>query len=364
VTESHAWPGLSWGFWDDITKVRARLAAGADPDADLGDNRRPLHLAAERGSAVVVAELAAVTSDVDAMHDGRTALWIAVQARNAPHARALAAAGADPWRPMMGGWSPGRLSLAGPTPDLFAGPGGTPGLSPGLRPGSSPDLSPALPPGLSSAGLSPGLSQAGLSPGLSQAGLSPGLSVAEAETAQEAHRLITALGSFDDDDGDSFCCVSGLTAREAINRLGGVVIDYEEPDDPDYDDDNRIVAVTDVPGGCVLSQRYGFLASTPAVSGPLSADTVCYAMYANPKSGNQGSIMRDGSTIGSDLHPGGGWSAAGDPPDEILHTYLYRGHAVAYCCSYTGLRLTDPRPFTGTPDYWIELPDRDWWTFP
>ncbi|WP_328471728.1 ankyrin repeat domain-containing protein [Actinoplanes sp. NBC_00393] len=377
MTESHAWPGLSWGFWDDITEVRSRLAAGADPDADLGDNRRPLHLAAEWGSAAVVAELAALTSDVDAMHDGRTALWIAVQARNAPHARALAAAGADPWRPMMGGWSPGRLSLAGPTPDLFTAPAGTPDPSPGPRSGSSPGPSPAFPPGSSSAlspafppGSSSDLSPAfppgsspALRPGLSSSGLSSGLSPAEAEAAQEAHRLITALGSFDD-DGDSFCCVSGLTAREAINRLGGVVIDYEEPDDPDYDDDNRIVAVTDVPGGCVLSQRYGFLASTPGVSGRLSADTVCYAMYANPKSGNQGSIMRDGSTIGSDLHPGGGWSAADDPPAEILHTYLYRGHSVAYCCFYAGLRLTDPRPFTGTPDYWVELPDRDWWIFP
>ncbi|MEU6791163.1 hypothetical protein ABZ907_05670 [Nonomuraea wenchangensis] len=32
------------------------------------------------------------------------------------NARVLLTAGADPWRPMMDGWSPGRLSLASPTP--------------------------------------------------------------------------------------------------------------------------------------------------------------------------------------------------------------------------------------------------------
>lgn len=33
--------------------------------------------------------------------------------------RILTAVGADPWLSMMAGWSPGRLSLAGPEPDLF-----------------------------------------------------------------------------------------------------------------------------------------------------------------------------------------------------------------------------------------------------
>ncbi|QIJ60869.1 hypothetical protein [Streptomyces sp. JB150] len=45
------------------------------------------------------------------------------------NARALVEAGADPWRRLIGGWSPGRLALAGPTPDPFPLPEGEPGLS-------------------------------------------------------------------------------------------------------------------------------------------------------------------------------------------------------------------------------------------
>ena len=48
--------------------------------------------------------------------------------------------------------------------------------------------------------------------------------------------------------------------------------------------------------------------------------------------------------------------------DEILRTYLYRDHAVAYCCAYAGLKLTDARPVTGRPDRWVELPPHDYWS--
>jgi hypothetical protein len=102
-------------------------------------------------------------------------------------------------------------------------------------------------------------------------------------------------------------------------------------------------------------------ASTPGVARRLSIGTVCYAMYANPKSGNQGSILRDGVIEGWDLHPGGGWSAADDSAEEILRTYLYQHKAVAYCCAYAGLRPTDARAFTGPPDLWVRLPVRDYW---
>jgi hypothetical protein len=70
----------------------------------------------------------------------------------------------------------------------------------------------------------------------------------------------------------------------------------------------------------------------------------------------------DGVITGWDLHPGGGWSDANAPADEILRTYLHQHHAVAYCCAYANLRPTDARPFTGPPDRWVRLPARDWWT--
>jgi hypothetical protein len=89
---------------------------------------RPLHAAARCGSPEVVAELTR-RADVEAEHEGRTALWVAVFNNHPDNARALVAAGADPWRPMMNGWSPRRLSLATPAPDLFPPPDGEAGLS-------------------------------------------------------------------------------------------------------------------------------------------------------------------------------------------------------------------------------------------
>jgi hypothetical protein len=56
-------------------------------------------------------------------------LWEAVFNNRPDNARVLAGAGADPWQTMMNGWSPGRLSLATPTPDLFALPDGEAGLT-------------------------------------------------------------------------------------------------------------------------------------------------------------------------------------------------------------------------------------------
>lgn len=305
--------------WSDLAEVRARLAAGADPNAH--QRRRPLHEAAEWGSADVVAELAGLVDDVDVEHDGRTALWVAVQADQSHNARALAAAGANPWRSMMAGWSPGRLSLASRTPGLFAAPPGTQGLS-----------------------------------------------QSESAAVAEAHRLIGALADFHY-EGSSLSCVGGIDAAEAVRRLDATVVEYDSPEsmaeafeyDPLSEDALLTVGVTDVPGGCVVSQPSAYGASTPGVARWLSTSAVCYAMYANPKSGNQGSIARDGVIEGWDLHPGGGWSVADDSAEDILRTYLYRHKAVAYCCAYAGLKPTDARPFTGPPDIWLQLPVRDYW---
>lgn len=322
MTNDGGWSGMGWRSWSDLAEVRARLAGGADPNTAGPHWEPPLQRAAEWGSAEVVAELAGLVADVDAEHNGRTALWLAVHADKPDNARALAAAGADPWRPMMAGWSPGRLSLASRTPDLFTASLHTEGLS-----------------------------------------------SAESAAVAEAHRLIGALGDFHY-DGMSLSCVEGVDAAEAVRRLAATVI---EPDDPEsmveemweysLDDDRMLtVGVTDVPGGCVVSQPWAFGASTPGVSRRLSTGTVCYAMYANPKSGNQGSIHRDRVVEGWDLHPGGGWAAADDPPEQILRTYLYRGRAIAYCCAFAGLKPTDARAFTGPPDLWGKLPPRDYWS--
>ncbi|MEU0579774.1 hypothetical protein ABZ465_21275 [Streptomyces griseoincarnatus] len=99
-----------------------------------------------------------------------TALWEAVVDRSPEEAWALAAAGADPWQPVLGGWSPGRISLAGPTPDLFPVPAG-------VR-----------------------------------------LTEAEQAVAEEARRLIAALGTFHY-DGTGLACVAGIDAPEAVRRL-------------------------------------------------------------------------------------------------------------------------------------------------
>ncbi|GAA2897706.1 hypothetical protein GCM10010517_62790 [Streptosporangium fragile] len=312
---------VGWNDWTNLGLIRARLDAGADPGSGGYFYGPPLHTAAECGSPEVVAELARRVADVDAEHEGRTALWQAIFANRPDNARALVAAGADPWRPMMNGWSPGRLSLATPTPDLFPLPDGKTGLS-----------------------------------------------AAETAAVAEARCLIAALGRFDC-DGFSLACAAGVTAAEAVRRLEAVPADDadadadETPEDPwsDEDDSLAVVGVTDVPGGCVVIQPWGYVASNPGVMERLSVGTVCYGMYANPKSGNQGAVARDGVIEEWDTHPGGGNVSAEESTEEILAAYLYHGEAVAYCHAGAGLRPTDTRSITGQADMWLRLPKRDWW---
>lgn len=310
------WFGVGWDDWTDLERIRAWLDAGADPNAGVPFYERPLHAAAELGSPEVVTELARRVDDVDAELDGRTALWEAVFNRRPDNARALVAAGADPWRPMMNGWSPGRLSLAGPTPDLFSPPPGEVGLSP-----------------------------------------------AEAEAVAESRRLIAVLDGLDE-DGLGVACVAGVTAAEAARRLSATPVDDADAEELGYDLDDgglHVFGITDVPGGCVVSQPWGYGPQMPRVLELLSAGTVVYALYANPKSGNQGTIARNGVIEDWDLHPGGGDASPGDPPDEILAAFLYLDHAVAYACAYAGLRLTDTAAVDGHPDMWVRLPDGDYW---
>lgn len=254
--------------------------------------------------------------DVDAMDEGRTALWRAVHKRDPDAVRALLAAGADPARPMMSGWSPARLSLTTEHPLA-----------------TDEVLTPR-----------------------------------EVAAVEERDRLVAALGSFPEADGFSIACVAGIDADEAARRLKAYVVPEDELpevrdwtwDEEPFDADSELaVGVTDVPGGCVLMQPWYFTASTPVVTSRLSAGTVVYAMFANPKSGNQGGSCRDGEVVGWDLHPGGA-PYERDSTSEVLLAHLYAHNAVAYCCAYVGLRPENARAFT-EPDRWLLLPDRDYW---
>ncbi|MFB7940000.1 ankyrin repeat domain-containing protein [Streptomyces sp. NPDC056049] len=316
AAENHGWVGMGWD-WTDVDDIRRRLDEGADPEKWSGG--RPLHRAAVFGSPEVVAELARRVEDVDAPENGVTALWEAVVSRKPDNARALAAAGADPWRPSFGGYSPGRLSLAGPTPHLFSVPEGE------------------------------------------------GLTASERAAADEAARLITALGTFDY-DGMGLACVAGIDAVEAVRRLEAAPVAdevmeelLEAPHEYDMDESLQFIGVTSVPGGCVVTQPWGYAPQMPGVLTRLSVDTVCYGLYANPKSGNQGSIARHGTVEGWDLHPGGG-AQENDTSEEVLASYLFQYNAVAYSCAFAGLRPTDRRAVVGPPDLWVALPRRDYWS--
>ncbi|MEU7854125.1 ankyrin repeat domain-containing protein [Nonomuraea sp. NPDC049141] len=303
------WSGTSWDDWADAHLIRARLDAGADPNAGVHYHGRPLHAAAELGSPEVIAELAARVDDVDAEHQGHTALWRAVFANRPDNALALLAAGADPWRPMMSGWTPGRLSLASPTPDLFP-----------------------LPPGR------------------------PSLSAAETAAVAEARRLIDALGELEY-EGLGLVCVAGIGMAEAVRRLEAEQA-YEDDDEylSSSMDFRTTVGITEVPGGCVVSQQWGALPCSHRVLERLSAGTVCYALYANPSSGDQGSIARDGVVEQWDTHPGSGIVSPDASAEDILTTYLYHHQAVAYCCAAAGLRMTSGRAITGLPDDYLRIP--------
>ncbi|RAS62512.1 ankyrin repeat protein [Lentzea atacamensis] len=314
--ESEGWRGFPSTGWQSVDAVRRRLDAGADPNTGPFW-MTPLRSAVEFGTAEVVAEVAARVDDVDQLDDGRSALWQAVYEGKADIARALLAAGADPSRPMMSGWSPARLSLV--TGNVI--PSGEV------------------------------------------------LTDEEERAVRECGRLTLALKGFRHYDGYSIACVAGIDAEEATRRLNATVVPTAEvpPEVPAGDwwpapfgeDTERALSVTDVPGGCVLVQPWYFNAQTPVVMKLLSAGTVAYGMYANPKSGNQGNIHRDGQTVGRDLHPGGG-PGERDSTFEVLLAHLYAHKAVAYCCAYVGLRPKNDKAFTD-PDRWLLLPDIDFW---
>ncbi|MBB5953827.1 hypothetical protein FHS29_000397 [Saccharothrix tamanrassetensis] len=228
--------------------------------------------------------------------------------------RARLAEGADPSRGMMSGWSPERSALASEASDLF-------------DPGAS-------------------------------------LAPEEAAVVAESRRLIGVIGDLHT-EGLGIACVADIDVAEALSRLDAHIVagDLDRmmatwAEDPVGDDTILTMWATDVPGGCVLAQPWGYGPTMHGVTKALSVRTTCYALYANPKSGNQGSIIRDGEIIAWDMSPGGQPDEQGD----VLMSHLYRHHAVAYCFAYVGLRPVDNRAVTGPPDAWIRLPVRDYWS--
>jgi len=267
--------------------------------------RRDLYLISEFGAADDLADLVAETDDVDQVRGGRTALWHAVFGNRSDNVAILLDAGADPHRPMMSGWTPARLSLAGPHP----------------LPGAPP------------------------------------LSEAEADAVAVAGELLAALEPpAHGYDGFGLACVAGIGAAEAARRLDGEETEEPTSFDPWSGEDpaEYVVGVTDVPGGCVVTQPWWFLPSMTGIMNRLSPGTDCYGLYMNPKSGPQGSVSSDGMYV--QRHSPGSGPDENDRPEEVLAAYLYRRNHVAYACAFAGLRPTDTRAVAGPADLWLRLP--------
>ncbi|MCS7480889.1 hypothetical protein ACFFQW_28075 [Umezawaea endophytica] len=182
---------------------------------------------------------------------------------------------------------------------------------------------------------------------------------AQTPAETERDRLIAALGDLPD-DGYSLTCVAEIDTTEAIRRLRAEPLTPTAARQAATAEDVFVLAATTVPGGCVLFQPWAYGASMPGVMSELSINTTCYGMYANPKSGHQGSLIADGVWLGSDLFPGGGPDDDYEENTQLLER-LYEFHPIAYCFAYVDLKPTDARSITGPPDTWLRLPDNDYW---
>ena len=182
----------------------------------------------------------------------------------------------------------------------------------------------------------------------------PNLTPEEKVVAAESRRLIGVLGD-PFDDGYSLVCVADVNVAEAVRRLEATVLADHATPEPGVEADILVMGATDVPGGCVLFQPWGYGAQMSGVLEALSVNTTCYGMYANPKSGDQGSVVADGIWVDSDLFPGGGPDEDDDEP-QLLER-LYEDHAIAYCFAYVDLKPVDARSITGPPDLWLRVPE-------
>jgi hypothetical protein len=257
--------------------------------------------------------------------EGRTALWNAVYEGRPDQAALLVAAGGDPWRDMMSGWSPGRLALAGPTPELFGPPPAGAALTP-----------------------------------------------EESETVLRAKSVIAALAGSATPAGWSVAAVAGVSAEEAVARVGGLLLDH--PTDWSFDDvvafginppfDYGGIGAHDFRGGCVVVHPLGYDASTPRVLRLLSRGARAYGVVDNQADGPQGTLAVNGVFVGWDLNPGG----EPDPEDhhrEVLAKFLARGvssaAALVVACLTAGVYPNAPGLFAGSYRQVFRLDtDVDW----
>jgi len=125
--------------WEDAARrgdadaLRARLEAGADPDARDGHGQTALMIAARSGHLAAVLVLLGAGADLDATAKyGLSATMLAVVNEHAEVARALARAGAD--LRLVGSGAPG---FAGKTAAALARDRGLVELARSLEPGES-----------------------------------------------------------------------------------------------------------------------------------------------------------------------------------------------------------------------------------
>ncbi|MFF7725607.1 ankyrin repeat domain-containing protein [Streptomyces sp. NPDC008001] len=313
------WDYMGKEGWSDPEVVRARLAAGANPD---DSEAWPLHRAAAAGSPESVTELARLVADVDRTDEqGETALWQAVCHGAEGNAAALLAAGADAWTPRIGRWSPGRLALTTRLAPLFAA--------------TAPEHA--------------------------------RLTQAEIAAFEAADEQAAVFGDDLHTEGISVAFVSGVGLEEAVRRLGAdpVVLDQDEYDPyDDWDRSVRVVAVTAVPGGCVLVQHTFYGTSSDSwLTALTTGGGRAYGLYFNPKGGTFGTLADNGRVLHYEeigLRPG-----HEEPEGHWVHRFWLRdslarrwgGDELAYACNQAGLTIRDRCVITGPYDRWAEIPE-------
>ncbi|MBC9957161.1 hypothetical protein [Yimella sp. cx-51] len=233
--------------YSDPAAVEAELARGADLFADDA-----IFWLVMWGSPQTLALALPFVEDIDRfgseVGEGRTLLWTALFAGKHEMAAMLHDAGADPWLDQMGGWSPGRLALAGPAPDLFDTP---------------PER--------------------------------VGLTRAEIELIDSAARSTPACTALADAQGWSLCAVACIDSAEALRRLQAIPAE-DLPDDPrDWPtamDGRPLVVAHETSGGCLLLHPCSFEASMPGVLCRVASDTRAYAVFDNAARGRQAVMPR------------------------------------------------------------------------